>query len=535
MVKVLEKSGAATPQKSVINWGPFWWFLLFFSLTWLIYGTFFQTKPVAEEVQKNVEMSMDLSNVARVNLESSVDAITVQGLRVSDVALKHYFENQGENEPIKLLAGEKDFVEVGFLSSNTNVPEVTTKWNVVAKSSNSIEMKYVNSAGVQFTRFVTVGENYVVSIRDVVSNRSKADIAVLPYARVVRFADSKDGAKLAVSQGGIANVDSSIERESWSRIVKKPRVFEGAAGFVGFTDQYWQTIVSVDSLGQTIRMKQRNDELFQADVQAEAVVIKAGETRELSANVFAGPKSQKILKEAATVMAGVDMTMDYGWFFFLSRPFLWAMTALNTLVGNYGIAIIILTLILRILMYPLTKKSYKSMAAMKQLQPEMKRIQEKYANDKMRMQQEMMLLYQRTKISPMGGCLPMLLQIPIFFALYKALVISVDMRHAGFLWMPDLSVADPTSIVNLFGLLPFAIPAWMPALGLLPILMGITMWWQQKMQSGNLGDSPMPGMWIMKWLPVIFVFFFAGLPAGLVLYWTVSNLLVILQLKFFNK
>jgi YidC/Oxa1 family membrane protein insertase len=213
--------------------------------------------------------------------------------------------------------------------------------------------------------------------------------------------------------------------------------------------------------------------------------------------------------------------MDYGWFWFLARPFLWCLTALNSVVANYGLAIILLTIGLRILMWPLTRKSYTAMAAMQKMQPELVRIQKLYANDKVRMQMEMTKLYQSHKASPMSGCLPMLLQIPIFFALYKALLIAVPLRHAGFLWLKDLSVMDPYFI--------------------LPILMGATMWWQQRLQSAAPKSDAAPGdmaaqmQKTMKWLPIIFTALFAFMPSGLVLYWTVSNLFGIGQMFVIKK
>ena len=242
--------------------------------------------------------------------------------------------------------------------------------------------------------------------------------------------------------------------------------------------------------------------------------FRLGKTITLTTNLFAGPKTPDVLKTAAASISGIDRTIDYGWFWFLSRPFLWSFNALYALVLNYGLVIILLTIGIRILMWPLTRKSFVGMAAMQKMQPEMQRIQKLYGDDKVRMQAEMMKLYKNSKTSPMSGCLPMLLQIPIFFALYKALLIAVPLRHAGFLWLHDLAVMDPYFI--------------------LPIVMGATMWWQQHLQTAATNPDPNDPMAqtqkMMKWMPVIFTALFAWMPAGLVLYWTISNMFGIGQM-----
>jgi YidC/Oxa1 family membrane protein insertase len=300
---------------------------------------------------------------------------------------------------------------------------------------------------------------------------------------------------------------------------KKPYAYQTTNGFVGFTDQYWETIASVESPDQTIRLK-KMDARYQADAAAAPIQIAAGKTGAAETKIFAGPRDQNILAKASGSVAGLDQTMDYGWFWFLSRPLLWSLNAIYGFVLNYGVAIILLTIALRVLMWPLTRKSYTSMAAMQRMQPELQRIQKLYANDKARQQMEIMRLYQEHKTSPMSGCLPMLLQIPIFFALYKALIISVPMRQTGFLWLSDLSVMDPYFI--------------------LPVVMGATMWWQQSLQSAatqNAGQNdPMAQTQkIMKWMPLIFTAMFAWMPSGLVLYWTVSNLFGIGQMYVIKK
>ena len=258
---------------------------------------------------------------------------------------------------------------------------------------------------------------------------------------------------------------------------------------------------------------------IEADTAAAAVTIAPGDTATIVTHLFAGPRDQSVLNGAASKIAGINKTVDYGWFWFLARPMLWLLNAIHSVVMNYGIAIIIMTILLRLLLWPLTRKSYTSMVAMQKMQPEIARIQKLYANDKARMQMEMMRVYQANKTSPMSGCLPMLLQIPIFFALYKALLISVPMRGAHFLWIRDLAAMDPYFI--------------------LPVLMGATMWLQSYLQTpksaGAGNDAVAQSMRMMKWMPVLFTILFAWMPAGLVLYWTVSNLFGIGQMWLIKK
>ena len=253
---------------------------------------------------------------------------------------------------------------------------------------------------------------------------------------------------------------------------------------------------------------------YVADSTAAPIIVKPNDTGVFTTTVFAGPREQRVLDTAETTITGIGQTIDYGWFWFFARPLLWALNILNSFVMNYGVAIILLTILLRLLMWPLTRKSYVSSIKMQQMQPELKRIQKLYANDKVRLQMEMMNLYRTHKTSPMSGCLPMLIQIPIFFALYKALLVSVNMRNAHFLWIKDLAAMDPYFI--------------------LPILMGATMWLQQYLQTGRTkntdgNDAMAQTGRMMKWLPIIFTIMFAWMPAGLVLYWTVSNIFGIVQ------
>ena len=339
----------------------------------------------------------------------------------------------------------------------------------------------------------------------------------MPYARIVRANNMESSA--GVYTGSVAYANADLEHEDWARISNNSYAYSTPDGFIGFVDQYWETVLSVQSPDQTMRVKPLGD-MYQADTAAAAVEIAAGADATITTNLYMGPRDYRILSAADAYISGLDETVDYGWFWFFVRPMLWLLHVLNSFVMNYGLAIILMTLLLRLAMWPLTRKSYVSMMAMQKMQPEMARIQKLYANDKARMQMEIMRLYQTNKTSPMSGCLPLLIQIPIFFALYKALLISVQMRSAHFLWISDLAAMDPYFI--------------------LPILMGATMWLQQHLQTASTigaqtNDAVAQTQKMMKWMPLLFTVMFAWMPAGLVLYWTVSNIFGIGQMYYIKK
>ncbi len=499
----------ATQKKSVFS-GFFWWMIMFFAAWWVL-GTIVSPRPESQVTTENI-IAPDLSAVPVTQISSDNTTASVQGLRISDINLLKYPSAPDSSDVVSLLSDDGDFVEVGFVSTGTNVPTVTTVW----KESDG---KYIwrNSNGVEFLRTVTMSPDYVITVTDSVRNDSGHDIALAPYARIVRANNTASNA--AVTNGGIAYVNSDIENHNWKHLDKKSYAYSTTSGFAGFADQYWETVVSLDSPDQTIKMKKQSDK-YSVDTASAPVVIASGATKTMTANIFAGPRDQNILDSAESKIIGLGESIDYGWFWFFARPMLWVLNGIHHIVMNYGVAIIIMTILLRLLMWPLTRKSYVNMAIMQKMQPEMQRIQKLYANDKMRLQMEMMKLYQTHKTSPMAGCLPMLIQIPIFFALYKALLVSVQMRNAHFLWIHDLSAMDPYFI--------------------LPILMGATMYLQQRLQSPsskntNANDVAAQTQKMMRWMPVLFTVMFAWMPAGLVLYWTVSNIFGIIQMQIIKR
>ena len=501
---------AAAQKKSGFS-GFLWWMLMFFAAWWML-GTIISPRPDVTQSTTETISAPDLSAVPVTQISSDDMSAAVQGLRISDIDLLKFPSAPDSSDVVSLLSDDGDFIEVGFISAGMGVPTVTTVW----KESDD-KYTWRNSNGVEFTRNITLGSDYVITISDTIVNKSGHDIALAPYARIVRANNTASNA--AVANGGIAYVNSDIENHNWKELDKKSYAYSTTNGFAGFADQYWETVVSLDSPDQTVKMKKLSDK-YTAESAASPVAIANGASKTIIAKIFAGPRDQKILDAAETQIAGLGESIDYGWFWFFARPMLWVLNAIHHVVMNYGVAIIIMTILLRMLMWPLTRKSYVNMAIMQKMQPEMQRIQKLYANDKMRLQMEMMKLYQTHKTSPMAGCLPMLIQIPIFFALYKALLVSVQMRNAHFLWIHDLSAMDPYFI--------------------LPILMGATMYLQQRLQSPsskntNANDVAAQTQKMMRWMPILFTVMFAWMPAGLVLYWTVSNIFGIIQMQIIKK
>ena len=488
--------------------GWIWWFVIFMAIWWAT--TIFIGRNNEAAQTADTFVAEDASNVATSEIASDKISATVRGLRVSDVVLADYNVAPNDEARVQLLT-TPGFAEVGLLATGTSAPMANTQWRDTGDG-----MSWRAPDGTTYTRNVSA-DGYVVTITDTIKNNTSHDIAVAPYARIVRENNMMSSA--GVSTGAIAYANSDLDENTWRDLDKKSYAYSTTRGFAGFTDQYWETVASIDSPDQTMRIKQGgtldNTPIYQADIAAAAVQIAPNASANITTRLYVGPRDQDALNAASAHIAGLGDTIDYGWFWFLARPMLWALNGLNAWVGNYGVAIIILTILLRLLMWPLTRKSYQSMAAMQKMQPEMTRIQKLYGNDKARMQMEMLRLYQTHKTSPMSGCLPMLLQIPIFFALYKALLVSVPMRNAHFLWISDLSAMDPYFI--------------------LPILMGATMWLQQYWQTPKTKDTAQNDaiaatQRMMKWMPVIFTVMFAWMPAGLVLYWTVSNIFGIMQM-----
>ena len=529
-------------------------FLYVFSV-FLILHMLFGPKPTPTEgvnipqtKRKEIER-----NLIPFKTQSLTGNFNTNGIRLDNVILTKYKQTLDKDSPnVELLkyrsednTDEKSsYIELSFLSNSSDsslLPSYETKWKVISKTNDSITLSWTNKNKVEFIRTLSFDENYMLTVKDTINNKSKETVELYPYARVV-YAHNTLSAPSSSHTGFVGFLDGNLEELTYSDISKnKNQEFNSKNGWLGFGSDYFMTILIPNQNNENFTSRilelenQQNSTIkqFQADYVRDIVKIEKNQSKDITSHIYIGAKVQSIIEKYETEFSipNFDLVIDYGSFYILSKPFTQILKWFYDLSGNFGIAIILFTILIRALLFPIAQKSFKSMEKMKKMQPEMKRIQTLYAKDKQRMNLELAMLYKKSGVNPLSGCLPLLLQIPVFFALYKSLVISIEMRQAPFFgWIKDLSVADPTSIFNLFGLLPYQPWNWLPQIGILPILMGITMYIQQIMQPAMSTDETQAK--IMKFLPLLFTIMFAGLPSGLVLYWTVNNILSIVQQKY---
>ncbi len=518
-------------------------FLIFMALSMGIVHFFFpkQQQVVMDKMAEIIAPKEAVKPLLRKITELKTDNMTIElntnGIRLDGAVLNKYKETTAKDSgDVKVLTKDQ-FAEIGWVSDDKNmtVPSDQSSWSSIKTSENEIVLLWKNNKGVEFVRTYSMDENYLLTVKEVVTNKTAKELTMYPYVKMVKKFEKDE--KADQYEKITHYLDESLDSIKYNDLKDEKFEYTSRSGWFGLSDQYWQTLVMVPSEDNTIRyngvVEGGKLAIAQTDMIGEKKVIPTNGKIEYTTHLYVGAKESDVV-QAYMKKYGferLDLSINYGTFHIIAAPLAHALNGLTKWTGNMGIAIIILTLVIRLLLYPLSKKSFRSMMAMKKLQPEMKRIQNLYKTDKMRQNQELMKLYQKHKVSPMSGCLPMVLQIPILFGLYKALLISIDLRHASFLYLSDLSVADPTSIFNLFGLLPFSMPAWMPVIGLLPVLMAVTMWVQQHIQ-GTEQNAATP---VLKYLPLIFLIMFAGLPSGLVLYWTVSNALSVAQMWLIKK
>lgn len=483
-------------------------------------------------------------------------SIALKSGRIDDLVLVKYRETVDPNSAkVTLLspAGSPDpyFAEYGWVpqgGATIKVPDRDTVWNVESGDAltpdTPVTLNWDNGAGLLFRRTISVDNDYMFKVVDEVENKTTADVALMPYARVHRYGQPKSMAFYILHEGliGVSGVQGLQEITYANAVSSPPTTMENVTGgWIGITDKYWAAALIPDqkepyrAMYSGVKGVTPGDrDAFQTDYLRGAVVIPPNVRKGVEAHLYAGAKQATVIDkyESALGIQQFDRMVDWGWFYFITKPLFWLMEKINAIVHNFGVTILILTVIVKAVFYPLANKQYESMARMKKLQPEMARIKDVYKDDAQRQQKEMFELYRKEKINPLAGCWPILLQIPVFFALYKVLFVTIDMRHAPFFgWIKDLSAPDPTSLFNLFGLLPFAVPEFLHV-GIWPIIMGVTMWIQMQL------NPPQPDpvqQAIFQWMPLIFTFLLATFPAGLVIYWAWSNTLSIVQQWYINK
>jgi YidC/Oxa1 family membrane protein insertase len=395
--------------------------------------------------------------------------------------------------------------------------------------------------GLTFRRTIAVDDRYMFTVTDTVENASDAAVSLSNYGRVTRFEKSEVSSSYVLHEGLIGVTgEEGLQEHKYSAVEgdKQYTPSKSTDGWLGITDKYWAvTLVPTEKQPFQPRFAYFEDgrQRYQSDFLTDAITVAAGQSTTLESEIFAGAKEVATINayEKERNIRRFDLLIDWGWFYFITKPMFWLIDTLYRFFGNFGVAILATTVVVKAVFFPLANKSYKSMANMKKVQPKMLEIREKYADDKMKQQQAMMELYKTEKINPVAGCWPVLIQIPVFFALYKVLYITIEMRHAPFFgWIRDLAAPDPTSIFNLFGLLPFTPPEFLPHLGVWAVIMGITMFLQMRMNPAP--PDPTQAM-IFNWMPVVFTFMMGSFPAGLVIYWAWNNLLSILQQGFIMK
>jgi YidC/Oxa1 family membrane protein insertase len=485
----------------------------------------------------------------KVETPSLRGSISLTGARLDDLLLLNYKETTDpESGPVRLLApaGTKNayYMESGWISSDKNIhmPTASTVWTADKQtlSPNSpVTLSWKNAQGIEFKRIFTIDDQYMVTVTDSIQNTSQQSFQAYSFGLISRLNTEENSSSYALHEGGVGYLDGKLKEEKFKDIEsEKTFTYGSTGGWLGFTDKYWLTaIVPYQSQSVTAKFRSIGAEgqhRYQADFISPAVTIQPGMTVQNTFHFYAGAKSVDILDsyEKNLNIPHFDLAIDFGWFYFITKPLFFALQKLHDLLGNFALSIIALTLLIRALLFPLANKSYQSMAKMKELQPQLNRIKEQAGSDKVKLNQEMMALYKQHKVNPVSGCLPMLLQIPILFAIYKVLLISIEMRHAPlFGWIKDMSAPDPTTIFNVFGLIPWDPPSFL-MIGALPILMGGTMYLQQK-----LSPQPMDEMQSKMFLimPFLFTYMLAQFPAGVVFYWTLTNILAIAQQSALTK
>ncbi|GGD96796.1 membrane protein insertase YidC [Aureimonas endophytica] len=483
-------------------------------------------------------------------------SINLRGARLDDLRLKNYHETVDDASPtIVLLSPESAtdaaglpigyFSEFGFAGQNVGtLPGPATLWqaegNPVLTPDAPVTLTYTNDRGLTFRRTVSIDRDYMFQVRDEVRNAGEAAVSLQPYGRVTRFSKPAVTPAWVVFEGllGVFG-EQGLKEATYKNIESEGSVKPDAAsqGWLGIADKYWATALVPQegrSYQPTFQYSASGRPFYQTDFLAAPVTVAPGASAELTQRSFAGPKVVELLDhyEKDLNIPRFTQLIDWGWFFFITRPMFTAIDWLFKFTGNFGAAILLVTVALKLVFFPLANKSYKSMAKMKEVQPKIMELRERFADDKMKQQQAMMELYRQEKINPAAGCWPMLVQIPVFFALYKVLYVTIEMRHAPFFgWIQDLAAPDPTSLFNLFGLLPYSVPHGL-MIGVWPLVMGVTMFVQMRLNPTP--PDPTQKM-IFTWMPLVFTFMLASFPAGLVIYWAWNNTLSIIQQSVIMK
>jgi YidC/Oxa1 family membrane protein insertase len=503
----------------------------------------------------------------KIDTPTLTGSIALKGARIDDLSLVQFRETVDPASPAIVLYSPSgtanpyyaEFGWVGGAGSTVKIPDQNTVWQQEGSGnltpSTPVTLKYDNGDGLTFRRTISIDDRYLFTIKDDVNNVGNAPVTLYPFALISRHGTPQVAGYYILHEGLIGYLgDQGLQEYSYKKIDEAKSVsFKVTDGWLGITDKYWASALLPDTNAQ-LQARFSSTPVgtthnYQTDYLQDPQTIAIGGSASANARLFAGAKEAKVVGinfplaglggyNQQLALNHFDLLIDWGWFYFITKPMFLALDFFYHLVGNFGISILLVTVLVKLLFFPLANKSYASMAKMKSVQPQLAALRERYPDDKVKQQQEMMEIYKKEKINPIAGCLPVALQIPVFFSLYKVLFVTIEMRHAPFFgWIKDLSAPDPTNLFTLFGLLHFD-PTQLPlfghylALGVWPIIMGITMWFQMKLNPTP--PDPTQQM-IFTWMPLIFTFMLAGFPAGLVIYWAWNNTLSVLQQSFIMR
>ncbi len=488
------------------------------------------------------EALMKTSPRVRIDTPRMHGSIALTGGRLDDLTLVDYRETlDPDSAEIVVLIPKGDkkayFAEFGWVAGKGEaVPGAGTVWKADAKTlspETPVTLTWNNGQGLTFSRTYAVDENYMFTVTQKVANAGVKPATLYPYGLISRRGTPEVSGFYIIHEGLMGVANNTLLEIDYDEIQEQGQVKDTAkGGWIGITDKYWLAALVPD---QNVRVNTRyshrresGDDVYQVDYLSAAMTVAPGAAATVQNRLFAGAKEVTVM-DAYNEELGIDrfdLTIDFGWFYFLTKPIFYALLYINNVIMNFGFSIILLTVLIKLAFFPLANKSYTSMSKMKKLTPQITSLRERFGDDKTRLNQEMMELYKRENVNPASGCLPILIQIPVFFALYKVLFVNIEMRHAPFFgWIQDLSAADPTSVFNLFGMIPWTPPDFL-MIGVWPLIMGVSMFLQQKLNPQP--TDPMQAK-IFQFLPVLFTFLLARFPAGLVIYWAVNNVLSMAQ------
>ncbi|MEL6529736.1 MAG: membrane protein insertase YidC [Pseudomonadota bacterium] len=489
-----------------------------------------------------VDLSAALADPQRVAIDTPrlAGSINLVGAQIDDIVLKDYRQSVDKDSgPVRLFApartDDQYFAEFGFVTGGERVPS-TAVWQADGEKltpETPVTLSREGEGGIAYSIKLSIDADYMITAEQSVTNGSDAAAIIQPFALIDRTSVNATPDEFLAHSGPVGVFDDTLhDPNSYEELAEigsdSP---QGTTDWLGFADRYWLSAL-VPGEGETANSGFRSlgNSLFRSGVSYQAQTIPAGGSLTQSTQLFAGAKDSVILDQYED--SGITLfgkAISWGWFEIIEKPMLWLLRTLNTLIGNFGVAIIALTFVIRGLLFPIAQKQFASMAQMKAVQPKMKVIQERYKDDKQKQQQEIMKLYKDEKVNPLAGCLPLIIQIPIFFALYKVLILSIEMRHEPFLYIRDLTAADPATILNLFGLLPFEVAGTFLGIGVLAVLLGVTMWLTFKLNPSAMDPMQQQIFNIMPW---VLMFVMATFASGLLLYWVTSNILTLAQQKY---